>query len=461
MRAAFVVVLLAACVARPQPSSEPKTLFPPALAAPRSAPAPVGGRPDASAPSLILRRARLVDGTGAPPRSDIDVRIEHGVIVEVGSKLLAPEGTPELDLAGSTVLPGFIDAHVHLTFTPQKSHDATVRAQMQQTEADRALDGAANARATLLAGFTTVRNVGGGLEDRALRDAIVAGKILGPRMLVANHSIGITGGHCDGTNGYHPGVLPGAQDHRSGVADGPDEARKAVRHQIKHGADLIKICATGGVMSPHDDVGAPQLTLDEMRAIVDEATRANRRVAAHAHGTQGILDAVKAGVHSIEHGSLLDDGTIALMKQRGTFLVPTTYVGRHVEQLAHTGVLSDASAAKAAWIAPRMRESFARAHAAGVRVALGSDAGVFAHGLNGREFAEMVALGMSPMEAIVAGTAAAAELLGLADVGTVEPGKLADLVVVDGDPLSDIAVLQSPTMVVKGGVVHRVDTGGG
>jgi imidazolonepropionase-like amidohydrolase len=216
---------------------------------------------------------------------------------------------------------------------------------------------------------------------------------------------------------------------------------------------VIKICATGGVMSQGDTVGAPQLTLDEMKAVVDEAVRADRRVAAHAHGTEGIIDAITAGVHSIEHGSILDEAAIRLMKKRGTYLVPTTYVGRHVERLADGGTMSPESAGKAKEIAPKMRASFAKAYAAGVKIALGSDAGVFAHGLNGREFSEMVALGMKPMDAIVAGTATAAELLGLTDVGRIEPGFVADLVVIDGDPLGNVSVLESPAMVVQAGAI--------
>jgi imidazolonepropionase-like amidohydrolase len=273
-------------------------------------------------------------------------------------------------------------------------------------------------------------------------------------MVVANHAIGITGGHCDGTNGLLPGAMLDAQDYRHGVVDGPDEVRKAVRYQMKHGADVIKLCATGGVMSTGDAVGAPQLTFEEMQAAVDEAVRADRRVAAHAHGKQGISDAIRAGVHSIEHGSILDEKTVGLMRKRGTFLVPTLYVARYVEEQASTGKISEESAAKAREIAPQMRKSFALAYAKGVKIALGSDAGVFAHGENGREFSTMVEHGMKPMDAIVAGTAAAAELLGLRDVGRVEPGWLADLVVVDGDPLANIDVLEHPRMVMKGGVLY-------
>ena len=376
-------------------------------------------------------------------------------IVRIGERLEVPPGAGVFDLEGKTLLPGFIDAHVHLASSPAGSHEQGVVRRVRESDADRALRGAVNAKLTLQAGFTTVRNVGGTLADRALRDAIARGELAGPRMLVANHSIGITGGHCDGTNHLHPETQPGAQDYRAGVADGIDDVRKAVRWQIKHGADVIKICASGGVMSQGDAVGAPQLTLDEMKAAVDEAARADRKVAAHAHGTQAIIEAVHAGVHSIEHGSMLDATAVDLMVKNGTVLVPTLYVGAYVLEQADAGTISAHSAAKAREIVPRMRQSFALALRGAVPVALGSDAGVFPHGDNGRELVTMVELGMTPMAAIVAATSAAADLLGVHDVGRVVEGKLADLVVVEGDPTRDIEQVLSPIVVIKGGVVHR------
>lgn len=403
---------------------------------------------------VLLRDARLIDGTGAPPREHVDVLVQDGTIAQVGPGIPAPAGARVVDLHGRTLLPGFIDAHVHLGASPPPSYAQGVVEELNATLADHALVGAANARRTLLAGFTTVRNVGGSLADRALRDAIAKGLVPGPRMLVANHPIGITGGHCDGTNAMHPEVMPHAQGHRHGVADGPEEVRKAVRFQIKHGADLIKVCATGGVMSQGDAVGSPQLDPDELRAAVEAANRAERKVAAHAHGNQGIREAVRAGVHSIEHGSVLDRETVRMMIDRGTFLVPTVYVARAVEQQAAAGKLSPDSARKAKEIAPKMRASFQLAYGTGVKIALGSDAGVFAHGENGKEFTTMVELGMKPMDAIVAGTSRAAELLGLRDVGRVAEGLRADLVVVDGDPLADVHELETPAMVMKGGVIH-------
>ncbi len=403
---------------------------------------------------LLLRGVTLIDGTGADPRTGVDVYIEQGRIANVGQHLAATGDVEVLELEGYTVLPGFIDAHVHMTFTPPPDYATGVVREMKEHDADRALGGVANAWSTLQAGFTTVRNVGGTFADRALRDAIAGGIVPGPRMLVANHAITITGGHCDDTHGYQPALLPDMQDYRAGVADSPDEVRKAVRYQIKHGADVIKVCATAGVMSSGDTLGVAQLTTPELATAVDEANRAGIRVAAHAHGTQGIREAVEAGVHSIEHGSILDEPTVALMKKKGTVLVPTLSAGEHVLRAADAGTLSKSSAAKARAIAPKMRESFAMAYAANVEIVLGSDAGVFAHGKNGREFTLMVEAGMKPMDAIVAGTSAAARLLGLSDVGTIREGHHADLVLIEGNPLDDIARLERPAGVIKGGVLY-------
>jgi imidazolonepropionase-like amidohydrolase len=458
-------LLLAACARSVAPTTTPATTsltrvaaIAPAAAVPGVEVAWAESPPAAASSVVLLRDARLVDGTGAAPREHVDVLVRDGTIAEVGPGISAPEGARVVELGGRTLLPGFIDAHVHLGSSPPQSYAQGVVDDLNATLADHALTGAANARRTLLAGFTTVRNVGGSLADRALRDAIAKGLVPGPRMLVANHPIGITGGHCDGTNAMHPEVLPHAQDFRHGVADGPEEVRKAVRFQIKHGADLIKVCATGGVMSQGDAVGSPQLDPDELRAAVEAANRAERKVAAHAHGNQGIREAVRAGVHSIEHGSVLDRETVRMMVERGTFLVPTVYVARAVEQQADAGKLSPDSARKAREIAPKMRQSFKLAYASGVKIALGSDAGVFAHGENGKELTTMVELGMAPMDAIVAGTSRAAELLGLRDVGRVAEGLRADLVVVDGDPLANVRLLEAPAMVMKGGVIHLPPT---
>jgi imidazolonepropionase-like amidohydrolase len=331
-------------------------------------------------------------------------------------------------------------------------------AAVRDLPADAALRGARHARVTLEAGFTTVRNVGaGGFADVALRDAVNRGDVAGPRMLVAAHSLGITGGHCDGTNGYVPEIFGAEPGPEVGVADGRDAIRQAVRYQVKHGADVIKICATGGVLSEGDSAGVQQYMEDELSAVVEAAHMVERRVAAHAHGTAGIKAAIRAGVHSIDHGSILDDEAIRLFVEHGTYLVPTLMAGEAVEAMAKSGELRGERADKALAIAPRMRESIRKAVSGGVKIALGTDAGVMPHGTNGHEFTLMVRWGgMSPMQAIVAGTRNAADLLGWsAQVGTVQAGRYADLVAVSGDPLADIAVLEKAEWVMKGGEVVK------
>ncbi len=304
-----------------------------------------------------------------------------------------------------------------------------------------------------------MRNVGAGhFSDIALRKAIDDGVVVGPRILAGGHSLGITGGHCD-TNGYVPGLFePGVE---RGVADGPDAVRAAVRYQIKYGADLIKTCATGGVLSEGDEAGVQQYTYDELSAMVEEAAKLNRVVAAHAHGTEGIKVAVSAGVASIEHGSILDDEAVALMRERGTYLVPTLMAGYAVERQAKEGVLRGLRAEKALYIAPLMRRSFRMAVDGGVNIAFGTDAGVFPHGTNAREFSLMVENGMSPMAALVSATSTAAKLLGVSeDRGSIAAGKLADIVAVPGNPLEDIRVMERVMFVMKGGAVVKrpVDT---
>jgi imidazolonepropionase-like amidohydrolase len=319
--------------------------------------------------------------------------------------------------------------------------------------------GAAHAQQTLEAGFTTVRVVGSAnFGDVALRNAIHAGWIQGPRIVAAGISFGIRGGHCDGTNGLQPYALGREGGVEVGVADGVEEVRNAVRYAVKYGADVIKICATGGVLSLTDSAGVQQYTEEEMRAIVETATQLDRRVAAHAHGTAGIKAAVRAGVTSIEHGSILDAEAVQLMKQKGTWLVPTLLAGFTVESLATAGRLPPPIAAKALAIAPRMHNSFKLALDGGVKIALGTDAGVMKHGTNAREFELMVRWGMTPMQAIVAGTSSGATLLGLErEIGTIAVGKRADIVGVRGDPLQDITVLQHADFVMKDGKTFKRD----
>lgn len=400
---------------------------------------------------LAIRAGTMIDGTGARPRLDVVIIVEGERIVEILDGTADPGDARIVDLREYTVLPGLIDSHVHMTgryIGEGEWRSAAVRDLPQED----AIRGVRNARLTLEAGFTTVRNVGAGdFSDVALRDMIDEGVVPGPRMLVAAHALGITGGHCD-VNGYVPGTFE--PEIARGIADGADQVRAAVRYQIKYGADLIKTCATGGVLSEGDAAGVQQYTAAELEAMVEEAEKLERKVAAHAHGTAGIKAAVRAGAASIEHGSILDREAVELMKEQGTYLVPTLMAGYAVEEQARQGILTGLRAEKALYIAPIMRRSFRLAVESGVRIAFGTDAGVFPHGTNGREFELLVENGMEPMAAIVAATGAAADLLGLGDeLGTLKPGRRADIVAVHGDPLRDISVMRDVAFVMKDGAV--------
>ncbi|HET6763741.1 MAG TPA: amidohydrolase family protein [Longimicrobiaceae bacterium] len=406
--------------------------------------------------TVVLRAARLVDGTGAAPVRDGVVVVTGDRIVAVGaaSSVQVPAGARVYDLGDATLLPGFIDAHVHLvgrTLGDPGADDAAVR----DLDAFAPVISVENARRTLMAGFTSVRNVGApAFGDLALRQAIEGGYVVGPRIQGAGHAIGITGGHCD-ENGFRPGIAEG--DYRTGIANGVDEVRAAVRYQSKFGADVIKTCATGGVLSEGDAVGVPQYTFEELKAMVDEATKLERRVAAHAHGAEGIKIAVRAGVTSIEHGSFLDEEGATLMAQHGTYLVPTLSAGEAADRAATAGVLTGLRAEKAHAAAAAMRRAIRIAMAHRVPIALGTDAGVGQHGANGHEFALLVQWGgLTPMQAIQAGTLTAARLLGWdARVGSLAAGKLADVVAVPGDPTADVTRLEHPVFVMKNGVVYR------
>lgn len=393
---------------------------------------------------VVLRAARWLDVTAGQVRTPAIVVVQDGRIASVGGEI--PPGARAVDLGDTTLLPGLIDVHTHLTGDIEGDW---VTRDVRELPADAALRGARNAKRTLEAGFTTVRNLGaGGFADIALMKAIDAGMVPGPRMIASAHALGITGGHCDVT-GWAPGILEGGPEE--GVVDGVDAAVRGVRYQIKHGARVIKICATAGVLSFDATVGAQQLSDDEMRAIVEETTRHGLKVAAHAHGTQGILAAVKAGVASIEHGSMLNDEIIALMKKKGTYLVPTAYLLTAMP----LNLLPPPIAAKAKQIIPLAQESHRQAVKAGVKIAFGTDAAVYPHGLNAREFAVYVGYGMTPIDAIRSATVGAADLLGVGDRGAIAPGQLADLVAVPGDPLRDIKVMEQVSFVMKGGVVVR------
>ena len=395
-----------------------------------------------------VKAAHLIDGKSDRVLSPAVVLIEDGRIVQVGTALDIPQGTQVFDLGAATLLPGLIDAHVHLTAVPENSGYRGLGISLPR----ETLYGASNALKTLLAGFTSARNVGAeGFSDVALREAIDAGELPGPRLLVSGPALGITGGHCD------ENLLPPKFHYKDeGVADGPWEARTKAREVIKYGADLIKVCASGGVLSKGDQPGAPQYSVEEMRAIVEEAHRAGRKVAAHAHGTVSIKEAIRAGVDSIEHASLIDEEGIRLAKEHGTFLVMDIYNDDFILQEGLKMGMLPESIEKEKAIGKLQRESFSRAVKAGARMAFGTDAAVFPHGNNAKQFAVMVRYGMTPMQAIRAATLDAAELLGWKDkVGSVEPGKLADLIAVRGDPLSDIRSLEDVGFVMKGGTVVK------
>jgi imidazolonepropionase-like amidohydrolase len=406
--------------------------------------------------TVVLRAARVIDGTGAAPVQNGVVVVTDDRIVAVGREgsVQVPAGARVIDLGDATLLPGFIDAHTHIV-------GRTLGDPGRQDAAGRDYPGfgpilaTANARATLLAGFTTIRNVGArGFDDVALRKAIDEGYVAGPRMQTAGHSIGSTGGHCD-DNGFRPGLFEG--DYREGVADGPEQVRAAVRYQARYGADVIKTCATGGVLSEGDAVGVLQYSAEELSALVEEATTLGRRVAAHAHGTEGIKVAVRAGVASIEHGSFLDEEGARLMAERGTFLVATLSATETATAAAQSGRITGLRAEKALQARAAKRDAMRAAYRAGVPFALGTDAGVGAHGANGREFALMVEwIGMTPMQAIVAGTSAAAKLLGWDNrIGTLRAGMLTDVVAVAGDPTQNIRTMESAVFVMKNGVVYK------
>ncbi|MBX3134112.1 MAG: amidohydrolase family protein [Gemmatimonadaceae bacterium] len=413
--------------------------------------------PTAGSGTVAIRAARIIDGTGAAPIQNGIVLVTDDRIVAVGpaSSVRVPAGARRLDLGDVTLMPGFIDMHVHFVGREIEDKNAFNAAPRDYPGFAAAL-GTEHARVTLMAGFTSARMVGaGGFEDVGLRFAIDGGYVPGPRLQVAGHSLGITGGHCD-ENNYRPGLFDGTPE--TGIADGVDEVRRAVRYQVKYGADVIKTCATAGVLSGGTQgIGASQYSMDELEVMVAEARTLGRKVAAHAHGTEGIKRAVLAGVASIEHGSFLDEEGARLMAERGTYLVPTLMAGEAVERAADAGGLPPYVAEKARAAAAAMRNGIRLARAAGVPVALGTDAGVGRHGQNGHEFTLMVQWGgYTPIEAIVAGTSSAAKLLGWEDrVGTIRAGLLADLVAVPGNPLNDVTLLERPSFVMKGGVVFR------
>ena len=404
----------------------------------------------ANAAATIINAGQILDVVSGRLLADRTIVVVDDRIVAIGrtGSMDLPTNAEVVDLGDMTVLPGLIDMHVHLTGDPDAQGYGNLAASVPRN----ALFGAANGMRTLRAGFTTVRNVGaGGFADIALRDAINHGDVPGPRMRASGPSLGITGGHCD--NNLLP---PRFSSYSDGVADGPWEIRKKIRDNIKYGADVIKFCATGGVLSKGTKVGVQQYSLEEMVALVEEAHNRDLRVAAHAHGADGIRSAIQAGVDSVEHASLIDDEGIRLALENDTFLVMDVYVSTYILEMGESAGFLPESLDKERIVGQTQRNNFRKAHEAGVRMAFGSDAGVYPHGRNGRQFAFMVEYGMTPLEAIQAATINAAELLGWsADVGRLGEGMFADLIAVRGNPLDNVRELEDVRFVMKGGEVYK------
>jgi imidazolonepropionase-like amidohydrolase len=424
------------------------TLVSPLVAAESPTPTPT------PTPLVLVKAARWIDPAAGVVRENQAILVDGDKVKQIGAAAdLAKSAGPNvrvIDLGNATVLPGFIDCHTHLTGQPENYYEDIFR----KSPIDVATTAHIFARRTLLAGFTTVRNVGADeYTDLALRRAIDAGKIPGPRMLCSAVALGSTGGHAD-LNGFSPYlefklIAPG-------IANGPEQIRETVRRNIKYGADWIKILASAGVLSEEEAVGAPQYSIEEMKAAVDEAALWGKKVAAHAHGTEAIKMAVRAGVASIEHGSLIDDEGIRLMKEHGTWLVADIYNDDYIlaeyTRLGYPQKIID----KEKMVGRVQRENFRKAFQAGVKCAFGTDAGVYPHGWNGKQFAKQVEWGMTPMQAIQSATTSAADLIGWkTKTGQLAPGFFADLVAVKSDPLKEISVLEKPDFVMKGGAIYK------
>lgn len=396
----------------------------------------------------------LIDGTADQPRKNTTIVVDKNKIVAIEDGFSkAPAGDRTIDLRNKTVTPGWIDMHVHLE---EETNPNQYLQRFTRNPADAAFESVVFARTTLLAGFTTVRDLGGTGVNISLRNAVNRGSIPGPRIFTAGKSLATTGGHGDPTNGYRADLM-GDPGPAQGVVNGADDCRKAVRQRYKEGSDLIKVTATGGVLSVAKNGSNPQFTEEELKAIVETAKDYGFRVAVHAHGAEGMKRAIRAGVNSIEHGTYMDDEAIALAKQFGTWYVPTLTAGSSVADSAQKpGYFPEVVKIKALEIGPKIKATFAKAYQAGVRIAFGTDAGVFKHGMNWLEFGYMIEAGMKPMDAIRSATINAADLLGEKNrLGSIEVNKLADIVAVDGDPLTDWKSFGRVVFVMKEGMVYK------
>ena len=414
-------------------------------------------KPEAPPRAVYIRAGRLFDATSDNVRNNVVILVVGDRIQSVGPAQTAqiPAGSTVIDLSRATVLPGLIDCHTHLSFRADRYDEIYA---FKDTPFDYAFNAVVHARKTLEAGFTSVRDVGSPpFLAVDLRNYINEGFIPGPRVVASGPAISITGGHGD-LNNYSPqtrvSMFPEERDFQ--IADGVDQVRHVVRAQVKYGVDVIKILATGGVLSKGDSPGAPQYTLEELKTAAEEAHMAGRKIAAHAHGTQGIKNAILAGIDSIEHASLIDDEGIRLAKERGVYLVMDIYNDDYIRGKAVEFGLPKENLEKEKMVGELQRQNFAKAVKAGVKMAFGTDAGVYPHGDNAKQFYYMVKYGMTPAQAIRAATSSAADLIGRAkDVGTVEPGKYADLIAVTADPLADVRALENVGFVMKGGVVYK------
>ncbi len=410
--------------------------------------------------TMALKAARLFDGKSRTLMQNGVVLVQGDKIVDAGAGLPIPAGAQVIDLGDATLSPGFMDAHTHVTLDYSGNYNERRLRDLSKNVSEIALECIPNARATIEAGFTTVRDLGSRITnshdflDVSVRNAIEHGIVTGPRMIVATHGIGATGGHFDPTSGYRDMALGREPDWTDGIGNGPDEIRKAVRHEVKNGADVIKAAVSGGVLSLADEVDTPQFTPAEVAALVDETHRLRKKVAVHCHGDQAAREAIEAGVDSIEHGSFLKPETLALMKNKGTYLVPTLLATEYI--MGKIDAYPPVLAAKARAAAAARSDMFRNAVKIGVKIGFGTDSAVFPHGQNAKEFALMVGLGMAPLDALRSATAADAELLGvLAKTGTLEKGKLADVIAMPGDPTSDITATERVAFVTKNGKIVK------